>query len=76
MTHLTAAEVADRLRETPATIARRCAAGTIPATKVGRHWLIAETVVNSLLQPSNQDRTPAVRSTAGRRRHQAQTRAS
>lgn len=64
--HLTTAEAAERLRETPATVARACSAGTIPAVKVGRQWLIPSEVVERMLKPSNVK--TAVRSTAGRRR--------
>jgi excisionase family DNA binding protein len=67
-TYLTTDEVADRLRETPATIARQCAAGKIPAARIGGRWLIAESVVEAMLQPTNVDRTTRTRSTATRRR--------
>ena len=65
-TYLTTDEAAERFRETPATIARRCAAGKIPASRIGRRWLIAEAVVESLLQPTNVKRA-VVTSTAGKR---------
>jgi excisionase family DNA binding protein len=64
--YLTTDEVAEILRETPATVMRRCAAGLIPAAKIGNKWRIAETVIGEMLAPSNQG--SAVRSTAGRRR--------
>ena len=65
--YLTTQEFAERTRETAETIARRCAAGTIPATKLGRRWLIAASVVDQMLKPTNTDRATKVRSTAGRR---------
>lgn len=64
--YLTTEEAAERTKEKPATWMRRCAAGLVPATKVGKKWLIAETVIEDLLAPSNQG--SAVRSTASRRR--------
>jgi excisionase family DNA binding protein len=65
--HLTTQEFAERTRETSETIARRCAAGIIPATKIGRRWLIAAAVAEQLLKPTNVDPSEKVRSTAGRR---------
>lgn len=64
--YLTTEEAAERTKEKPATWMRRCAAGLIPASKVGSKWLIAESVVDEILAPSNQG--SGVRSTAGRRR--------
>jgi excisionase family DNA binding protein len=42
MEFLTTPEVAARLRLTPDTVRRMCAAQTITATKVGRQWLVSE----------------------------------
>lgn len=64
--YLTTDEAADVLRETPATIARHCAAGKIPAARIGGRWLIAETVIDRLLQPTNSDRAEKARSTSKR----------
>lgn len=64
--YLTTEEAAERTSETPATIMRRCAAGLIPAAKIGNKWRIAEPVIDAMLAPSNQ--VPGVQSTAGRRR--------
>ena len=66
--YLTTQEFAERTRETPETIARKCAAGIIPAAKVGRRWLIAASVVDKMLQPTNLKPEMVVRSTAARRR--------
>lgn len=69
MTHLTTEEAATRLRQSSAQIARRCADGTIPAARVGGRWLIAESVIDRMLQPTNTRIAAAqARSTAGRRR--------
>lgn len=68
MTHLTTDEAAARLRETPATIARNCAAGLIPAARIGGRWLIAESVIDAMLKPTNVDHITRTRSTATRRR--------
>lgn len=65
---LTTLEVGERTRETPETIARKCAAGIIPAAKVGRRWLIAAAVVDKMLEPTNLKPELVVRSTAARRR--------
>lgn len=65
--YLTTAEAGERLRQTSETVARRCAAGEIPATRVGRRWLIAAAEVSKLLKPTNTDRAAKVSSTAGRR---------
>lgn len=61
--YLTTIEAAERLRETPETVARRCKAGVIPAAKVGRSWRIAESVIDGMLRPTNRSR---VSSTAGK----------
>lgn len=68
-TWLTTEEVAELLHAKPATIARNCAAGKIPAARVGGRWLIAEAVIKQMLQPANIDRADAERvtSTVGRR---------
>jgi excisionase family DNA binding protein len=61
-------ELADALGETSENISRRCAAGQIPATKVGNRWRIAEDDFERWMQPNNVKTSPRVRSTVGRRR--------
>lgn len=50
---LTTAEAAAILRESPITTMRRCARGQLPATKVGRHWLISRVALDEFLKPTN-----------------------
>lgn len=40
--YLTAEEVAEIIRETPANVRRRCASGQIKAKRLGGQWRIAE----------------------------------
>lgn len=64
----TTAEIAEFLGETSENISRRCAAGQIPATKVGNKWRVAEEDFEKWMQPSNVKTSPRVRSTLSRRR--------
>lgn len=66
--YLTTTEVGDVIRETSENVSRRCAAGQIPATKVGNQWRIAEDDFEKWMQPTNIKSSPRVRSTVGRRR--------
>lgn len=50
---LTAAEVAERLRVTPATVVRLCAAKKIPATKPAGTWLIDEAALEAHIAASS-----------------------
>lgn len=64
----TTAELAEVLGETSENISRRCAAGQIPATKVGNKWRIAEDDFEKWMKPTNIKTSPRVRSTLSRRR--------
>lgn len=48
---LTTAEYAAIVRQSPETIADKCARGEIRAVKVGRRWLISEHEVSGRLRP-------------------------
>jgi len=67
MKYLTTVEVADIIRETPENVARRCARGQIPATRVGGEWRISDEAVAEFMEPKNIRSSPRKRSTAGRR---------
>jgi excisionase family DNA binding protein len=49
---LTTAEVAERLRMRPDSIARKIKRGEIPAVKVGKQWLIRKETLDAMVQPS------------------------
>ena len=66
--YLTTAEVGDIIQETSENVSRRCAAGQIPATKLGNQWRISEADFEKWMQPSNVKTSPRVRSTLSRRR--------
>lgn len=65
---MTTAEVAEVLRETPENVARRCASGQLPATRISGEWRIHDTDLAEFIAPSNVRVAPRVRSSATRRR--------
>ncbi len=65
---LTTDEVSERIKETPHTVAQRCAAGQLPATKLGKNWRIRETDLDAWMAPTNTKPGIRVRNTSQRRR--------
>lgn len=65
---LTTEEVAALIKETSHTVAQRCAAGQIPATKLGKNWRIAEVDLIEYMSPTNVKPSVRIRNTSQRRR--------
>jgi excisionase family DNA binding protein len=49
--HYTTAEVAEKLRITPAGVTKRINRGQLPAVRVGRRWLVPRETLDAMLQP-------------------------
>lgn len=47
---LTVKQVAKRLHMKPATVQKHCCSGRLKASKIGRHWLVAQADLAAFIQ--------------------------